>query len=160
MDNKTLLAFLLILQDTDINLTNHPALEPLRDKLDVLSRKAEITPKNWENLQSKLAGILKNDAALNQRYQEAMAQLEGIEITADLLPTVAELEQATPSNSKVKTLGFKPGTPERESENLEIINNAVVVKTAAAILKSENPAETAKTLLQRFREVFKLEYQS
>jgi len=156
MDNKTLLAFLLILQDTDINLANNPALEQLRDKLDVLSRKQEITPKNWENIQAKLAGILKNDATLNQLYQEARAQLEGIEITTDLLPTAAELEQATPSSGKVKTLGFKPGNPERESQNHEIINHAVVVKTAAAILKSEMPAETSKILLQRFRDVFKL----
>jgi hypothetical protein len=158
MDSKTLLAFLLILQDMDINLANNQALEQLRDKLDVLSRKPEITPKNWENLQSKLMAILENDATLNQLYQEARAQLEGIEITADLLPTAAELEQATPSSGKVKTLGFKPGKPERDSQNHEIINNAVVVKTATAILKSENPAETAKALLQRFREVFKLKY--
>ena len=84
-----------------------------------------------------------------------MAKLEGIEITPDLLPNAEELEQATPPSEKVKTLGFEPSPPEPAGENDEIVNDVVVVKAAAVILKSKNPASVSKTLLQRLGEIFK-----
>ncbi|MDM8559669.1 hypothetical protein [Candidatus Parabeggiatoa sp. HSG14] len=152
MDTKTLLAFLLALPaSTDTELANNSALKQLCNKLELLNRKSEITPKDWENIQGKLAAILESNAPLNQLYQERKAQLEGVEITSDLLPTLAELEAAKPANRKLGKLGYHPGEPpgDWDFKNNEITNIVTVV------LSNEQPAKTSQTLLQKLIDLLK-----
>ena len=142
MNSKTLLAFLRTLSSADTNLTNDPALKQLRNKLELLGQKSEITPQAWENIQSKSMAILENYAPLQQLYQDTKAKLEGVNIPPDLLPTPAELAAAQPANRKVGTLGYHPGKLD-DARNNEIVNIGII------ILSSDEPEKTAQTLLQR-----------
>jgi len=146
MNNKTLLAFLLALQETETN----PAWEDLCDKWEILSLKSQITPKNWENLQSKLEAVLKNNAAMNQHYQAFNAQLEKVQITSDLLPTLAELEAVKSDSREVDTLGYHPGKDDGESNE---VPNIMVI--AYVISSNKAPEKVAKTLLQRLSDWLK-----
>jgi hypothetical protein len=152
MDTKTLLAFLLALPaSNDAELANNSGLKQLCNKLELLNRKSEITPKDWENIQGKLTTILENNAALSQLYQERKAQLEDVEITSDLLPTLAELEAAKPANRKLGKLGYHPGEPpgDWDFKNNEVTNLGVV------ILSNEQPAKMSQTLLQKLIDLLK-----
>ncbi len=142
MNQKNLLAFYIALSSTDTNLVNDQDLKQLRNKLELLKQKSEITSQAWENIQTKLTTILENHAPLQQLYQDTKAKLEAVNITADLLPTPTELAAAQPANRKVGTLGYHPGKLE-EGKNNEIIN------IGFAILSNPEPQKTAQTLLQR-----------
>jgi len=146
MNSKTLLAFLLALRETETN----PAWEDLCDKWEALSLKSQITPKNWENLQSKLEAVLKNSAAMNQHYQTFQAQLENVQITSDLLPTLAELEAAKSDSREVDTLGYHPGKDDGDSN--EVPN---IMKIAYVISSHKEPEKFAKKLLQRLSDWLK-----
>lgn len=146
---KKLLAFLLALPaGTDADLANDTALKQLRNKLKLINQ-SEITPKDWKNIQGKLQAILVNEkyATLSQLYQQTLAELEDVDITSDLLPTQAELTAIQSANREVGTLGFPPGKPELESN--EIINLAIIV------LSHDEPAKTSQTLLQRLTDFLK-----
>ncbi|HAI70252.1 MAG TPA: hypothetical protein DCM38_12555 [Gammaproteobacteria bacterium] len=151
MNTKTLLAFLQALPaSTDANLTNDSAIKQLRNKLVQVNQQSEIFPKDWENIQGKLTNILENNTAINQLYQETQAQLEGVDITPDLLPTAAELKAVQPPNRQIGTLGYHPGPDSNsDSENYEIINLAIIV------LNDEKPATTSQSLLQRLNAFLK-----
>ncbi len=146
MNSKTLLAFLLALRETETN----PAWEDLCDKWEALSLKSQITPKNWENLQSKLEAVLKNSAAMNQHYQAFQAQLENVQITSDLLPTLAELEAVKSDSREVDTLGYYPGKDDGENNEINTI-----LKIAYVISSNKAPEKVAKTLLQRLSDWLK-----
>ncbi len=154
MDTKILLAFFLALPNAETDLANDPALKQLRNKLDQVNQKPEITPKDWENIQGKLTAILKdneNNAALNQFYQEILAQLENVEITSDLLPTQAELEAEKTAVRKMGTLGYLPDEPPpiHDTESKEILNIGIV------ILSHDEPKKVSQTLLQRLSDCLK-----
>ncbi len=149
MDIKTLLAFFLALPNADTDLANDPALKQLRNKWVQVNQKPEVTPKDWENIQGKLMAILENNAALSQFYQETQAQLEGVEITSDLLPTQAELEAEKSADRKMGTLGYLPGEPPptHDTESKEILN--LVIDIGIVILSHDEPKKVSHTLFQR-----------
>ena len=155
MDTKILLAFFLALPNAETDLANDPALKQLRNKLDQVNQKPEITPKDWENIQGKLTAILEDNPALNQSYQEILAQLENVEITSDLLPTQAELEAEKSADRKMGTLGYLPGEPPpihdiKSKENLNIGIDIGIV-----ILSHDEPKKVSQTLLQRLSDWLK-----
>jgi hypothetical protein len=150
MNTKTLLAFLQALPaSTDAELTNDSDIRQLCNKLQLL-KPSQINSKDWEKIETHIETLLETDkyAALNQPYQTALAKLKNLEMTADLLPTRAELKALQPPNRQIGTLGYhawldsKPENDE-ESKNYEIINLAIVV------LDDEKPATTSQNLLQR-----------
>jgi len=144
MDTKTLLAFLLALPGANVKLANDLALKKIRNKLASF-KNAEITPKDWENLEAKLKTLLetKKYAALNQLYQKIQAELADINITPNFLPTQAELEAEKPANRRIGKSDLPPSKINIDSH--EVINIGVV------ILSHQNPAKTANKLLWRLR---------
>ena len=142
MNQNNLLAFYIALSSTDTNLANDSDFKQLRNKLELLRQKSAITPQAWESIQTKMVAVLNNHESLQQLYQDTQAQLEAINITADLLPTSEELAAAQPTSRKIGTLGHHPGKLE-EGKNHEIINIGLT------ILSNQEPQKTAQTLLQR-----------
>ncbi|EDN72063.1 hypothetical protein BGS_0655 [Beggiatoa sp. SS] len=110
----------------------------------------KIFPKDWENFQGKIDKYLEKQSWHQSIISETQAQLKGVDITPDLLPTAAELKAVQPPNRQIGTLGYHPGPDSNsDSESHEIINLAIVV------LNDEKPATTSQSLLQRLNAFLK-----
>ncbi|MDM8566344.1 hypothetical protein QUF74_11940 [Candidatus Halobeggiatoa sp. HSG11] len=144
---KNLLAFLIALQNTELNSVNEPNLKELSNELELLSKQTAIITEDWQNIQADMDDILTQHSLLNTSYHKIINQLNNVEITIDLLPTLTEIEAIMPADSKIKTLGGKPGQDKGHSDE---INN--VLKISKTILNNENPQEASKTLLKQLYE--------
>ncbi|HID98975.1 MAG TPA: hypothetical protein EYP59_01635 [Thiotrichaceae bacterium] len=156
MNTKTLLAFLQALPaSTDADLTNDSAIKQLGNKVQLLNP-SEMRPNDWGKIQTQIQSLLETEkyAALNQAYQTARAKLETLDITANLLPTPAELKAVQPANRQIGTLGYHPG-PDSQSENDEESENYEIINLAIIILNDDKPATTSQSLLQRLNAFLK-----
>jgi hypothetical protein len=133
--NKTLLALSLALKDLEAPLSENEQ-KAFRDAAAQL----QLDPDNWEDYEPDLLKVIQANPNLNHLYQATQSQLDALssEISSNLLPTPAELEQAQPSNQKPVTRGVPPVNDDHESHEIQ---NMVI-----DLMASSNPVETAKKL--------------
>lgn len=134
--NKTLLAFLLALTDLDTPLSQaeKKILAEIGDQIDV-------QPLAWESYtQPHLLKMITANPQLNQLYKTYQNQLNNTgNIPQELLPTAAEIQQLSTTNSVVGMKGFKSNSSPTGYE--QQINNVVIVTS-----RSEQPEAVAKKL--------------
>ncbi|MEJ1930267.1 hypothetical protein WDZ92_08270 [Nostoc sp. NIES-2111] len=142
--NNTLLALLLALKDSET-----PLSDTEQSDLSQAAEQLSANPKAWEVLiEPRLLVMIEANEPLNQRFQAAKSQLDnlGDKIPLNLLPSEAEVEQATPKQKPQPTTRAIPQVSASDLRSNEITNMAIKV------MATPNPAETAKKL-SRFEQL-------
>jgi hypothetical protein len=132
----TLLALLLALKNLE-----DPLKEDEKDALVDVGQQLGNHPDDWEFIEADLMATINRNPALRQLYQSAKAQLDSLDgnISLDLLPTEAELEQVLPAASQREKRPYEPSKDENEKSD-EILN------MTRKILNTPDPADTTKKL--------------
>ena len=141
---NTLLALFLALKDLEVPLSSDEIAS-----LKNIGFQLEVRPDAWELIEEGLIKLIEANAALKGLYQDAKSRLDAVEdISPELLPTQAEVNEALPGNSKREEYPWQPGKPNPESQ--EILNMAV------SVLTTPDPVDTTKKLnnLERLKKFF------
>jgi hypothetical protein len=145
----TLLALLLAIRDSSVTLNSDD-----QKKLFTIGEQLELDPDDGETIEDELMSVIQSNHKLNEsfiKYQTALIRFISTENgdILDYLPTSEEMLealQADNESSQIEIRGFPPKKSQR-SPSHTIINDLVV-----PILKSDNPPEVSKSLLQRLLE--------
>lgn len=127
--DNSLLALLLALQDLEAPLSDREQ-SGLADVADQLY----LDPDAWESdIKPSVLATIQENASLSRLYEDAKSRLDAVgHIPLDLLPTEAELEQASPNSGKMLARGFDPEGDPSDYNSHEITNVAVNVLSAAS----------------------------
>ncbi|QIZ72927.1 hypothetical protein [Oxynema aestuarii] len=115
--------------DSDLDADSLDTLENLGDLLNE-------DPPDLEDIDTAIDDLLTTHTALTALYQEALTQLDRLDLPDDYLPDEATLEQQL--SIEVKAKGYFGGKPRN---NLNEIGNLMVL-----ILTSDKPQKTAKKI--------------
>ncbi|NER38169.1 MAG: hypothetical protein F6J93_30130 [Oscillatoria sp. SIO1A7] len=128
--DNSLLALLLALQDLETPLSDRE-----QSRLAEVAEGLSLEPDTWESdIEPNLLATIQENGSLSRLYENAKSRLDALgEIPLDLLPTEAELEQASPNSERMVERGFDPPEEdESDSSSHEITNVAVNVLSAAS----------------------------
>lgn len=118
-----------------------PLDESQQEALSSVAEQLSLDPEAWESdIEPDLLAAIEEHPPLQQLFQAAKSRLDakGDNIPVDLLPTVAEIEAAVPSEAGVASRGFAPVGDVSDFESNEINNMAI------SILAAPNPSASAK----------------
>ena len=135
--DNSLLALLLALQDLEAPLSDRE-----QSRLAEVAEQLRSDSDAWESdIEPNLLATIQENASLSRLYQSAKSRLDALgEIPLDLLPTEAELEQASSNSRRMLVRGFDPEGDASDSSSREITNVAVNV------LSAPKPIETVQKL--------------
>ena len=127
--DNSLLALLLALQDLETPLSDRE-----QSGLAEVAEQLYSDPDAWESdIEPNLLATIQENASLSRLYQSTKSRLDAVgHIPLDLLPTQAELEQASPNSPRMLARGFDPEEDASGSSSHEITNVAVNVLSAAS----------------------------
>ncbi|MBD2680957.1 MULTISPECIES: hypothetical protein [Nostoc] len=132
--DKTIIAFLLALQDLNTSLSAQE-----KQNLQEVAKQLDTQPRAWEShIEESLLEIIFANGELNKFYKYYQSQLKNVEkIPHDLLPNEAEISSLITRDKLGIAKGFKPNSEATGYERQ--LNNVVVI-----IGNSEKPEETVK----------------
>ncbi|MBK4731452.1 hypothetical protein JJD41_16500 [Oxynema sp. CENA135] len=115
--------------DSDLDADSLDTLENLGDLLNE-------DPPDLEEIHTAIDDLLTTHTALTALYQEALTQIDRLDLPDDYLPDETTLEQQL--SIEVKAKGYFGGKPRK---NIKEIGNLMVL-----ILTSDKPEKTAKKI--------------